>query len=346
MIFQAGSKMLHRDNIQIFRLPVLVALVAALVITVTLSCSRTAPDAAKDGKAVDEAVRATDAWPSHARPLYLMTPAEIDRYLKDLRANVPSPTARLNHIMLQYVGQGHRQGIIGDFPFDLGPDDLPLFNVEESDCVSFVESTFAMALADSWRSYFVMLQRIRYRDGRVSWETRNHFIEADWQVSNGWMIRDVNRELGADLLVQYAFEVERDKFFRRNGRKNPFPPQRVRLSYFPADEMEKIIPRLKSGMLFNMIRTNHTGKKWVGHLGFIHVDEEGEAFIVHSGIPTVRKIPFREYLETQMKDRDKRIREQKPYFEGFRFFEIRKDALERLRKIDGPRAPRLVITGK
>ncbi len=259
---------------------------------------------------------------------------------------MPDPTARLNHVMLQYIGQAHRQGIIGDFPFDLGPDDLPLFDIDESDWVSFVESTFAMALAESWRSYFTLLQRIRYRGGVISWETRKHFIEADWQVSNGWMIREVNRELGANLLEEYVFEVERDKFFERNGRKNPFAPQRVRLSYFPADAVEKIIPRLKSGWLFNMIRTNHTGKKWVGHLGFIHVDADGGTFIVHSGIPSVRKLSFRQYLAGQVKDRAKKISEQKPHFEGFRFFALRTDAMERLRKIDGPKAPRLVITGK
>lgn len=338
--------MIRRHIRKQFHERALASCLTMLIILCLSGCSRATPDPAKDGKAGDETLRATDSWPSHAKPLYLMAPAEIDRYLKDLRATMPDPAARLNHVMLQYVGQTHRQGIIGDFPFDLGPDDLPLFSVAESDCVSFVESSFAMALADSWRSYFVMLQRIRYRDGRVAWETRNHFIEADWQSSNGWMIRDVNRELGAGLLEEYVFEVERDRFFKRNGRRNPFPPQKVRLSYFPADAVEKIIPRLKSGMLFNMIRTNHTGKKWVGHLGFIHVDEEGEAFIVHSGIPSVRKLPFRQYLADQLKDREKKIREQKPYFEGFRFFALRGDALERLRKIDGPRAPRLVITGK
>ncbi len=335
--------MIRCDTGLAFHFKNLAVVLAALAVIAHAGCSRTAPDAGKEER---EAARAADGFPDHAKPLYLMRPAEIDRYIKDLRASMPDPSARLTHIMLQYIGQGHRQGIIGDFPFDLGPDGLPLFSVEESDCVSFVESTFAMALAESWRSYFVMLQRIRYRGGNISWLTRNHFIEADWQVNNGWMLHDVNRELGAGLLVSYEFEVERDKFFTRNGMKNPYPPQRVRLSYFPTGALDTILPRLKSGWLFNLIRTNHTGKKWVGHLGFIHVDDEGEPHIVHSGIPTVRKIPLRDYIRTQMQDREKRIREQKPYFEGFRFFALRKDALERLRKIDGPRAPRLVITGK
>ncbi|MCU0847464.1 MAG: DUF1460 domain-containing protein [Spirochaetes bacterium] len=287
-----------------------------------------------------------DMFPPYQKPIYFMSAAEIDRYIRFLSTREKDTVARLDKILLRHVGQDHRQNIIGDFPFDLGPDNLPIYNIKESDCVSFVESVLAMSLADSWRSYMVLLQRIRYRHGLISWENRNHFIEADWQESNRWLIRDVNSVVGAGLLKTYDLEIERDRFYAMNGRKNPFPPQTVRLTYIPADDVHKIIPNLKNGYLFNLIRTNHTGKKWVGHLGFIRVDREGIVYMVHSGIPTVRMLTFSQYLEAQIKDREKRILEQKPYFEGFRFFAVRGDAMARLRRIDGRLAPRIIITGK
>jgi hypothetical protein len=51
------------------------------------------------------------------------------------------------------------------------------------DCVTYVETTMAAALAPSPERFAALLRRIRYEDGRVSWRERNHYT-TDWLRRN------------------------------------------------------------------------------------------------------------------------------------------------------------------
>ena len=79
-------------------------------------------------------------------------------------------------------------------PFELH-DSLPMFSLENSDCVVFAEHTYAMALSQSWEEFFWMLQRIRYKDGVIGVATRNHYTEVDWNINNSWLVTDISAEL-------------------------------------------------------------------------------------------------------------------------------------------------------
>lgn len=62
-------------------------------------------------------------------------------------------------------------------------------NVDEFDCVTFVENMLAMALTldegrSSWRDFVYNLQRVRYRNGEVDgYPSRMHYV-CDWAVDN------------------------------------------------------------------------------------------------------------------------------------------------------------------
>jgi hypothetical protein len=78
---------------------------------------------------------------------------------------------RIAAIGRQNIGQQYKLNLLGEFPYQLH-DTLPMFSLEQSDCVVFAEHTYAMALSQSWEEFFWMLQRIRYKDGVVGVATR------------------------------------------------------------------------------------------------------------------------------------------------------------------------------
>src|SRR5262245_6448350 len=62
-----------------------------------------------------------------------------------------------------------------------GPDRPEVFVVRDDafDCVTFCEVVLAAAQASDVDEFALALRRIRYRDGEVKWEERNHYF-GDW----------------------------------------------------------------------------------------------------------------------------------------------------------------------
>src|SRR3954464_10289560 len=77
----------------------------------------------------------------------------------------------------------------GEFPLGDGagasPEPGPLFRTDAVDCQTYVETVLAMANARSLDQARAILDDIRYADGQPSFETRNHFTEAQWLPVNG-----------------------------------------------------------------------------------------------------------------------------------------------------------------
>ena len=61
--------------------------------------------------------------------------------------------------------------------------------------MTYVEQAVAAATADSYPALIKNLQAIRYKDGVIDYESRNHFLVSDWTRNNTWC-RDVTAELG------------------------------------------------------------------------------------------------------------------------------------------------------
>ena len=126
--------------------------------------------------------------PLLAKPLYQFNEAETGRYITYLQTAEPDLRKRIVHLARKNIGQPYRLNLLGEFPYQLH-DALPMFSLEQSDCVVFSEHTYAMALSHSWEEFFWMLQRIRYKDGVIGVTSRNHYTEVDWNVNNTWLRR-------------------------------------------------------------------------------------------------------------------------------------------------------------
>jgi len=257
------------------------------------------------------------------------------------------------HLACKNLGQPYELYLLGEMPFE-PYDPQPLYCLGKSDCVVYVEHTYAMALAHNWSGFMRLLQRIRYRDGQIGVVTRNHYTEADWNVSNCWLVEDITSQLAGDSAVTYEQTIDRAKFFKnRYGIKVEFPVERHRDHYLPTEAIERVAGELQDGDLVNVVRgaTKSVasasdvfgGNAWVGHVGLIVRGDDGQVHMIHSTEPKVRKEPLKEYIARSLERTSTSDAAGKPRLLGFKFLRLRDDALERLKAIDGPDAPRVSL---
>jgi len=228
----------------------------------------------------------------NARPLYRFTESELDAYLKYLSAAEPDLPRRVVHLARRNIGQPYKLGLLGEGgrePYD--PD--PLYCLSAGDCVTFVEHTYAMALARDWSSFHETLQRIRYKDGRIGFATRNHFTEVDWNPNNAWLFDDITRTLPGVAPMQVR--VDRAAFFRQRGLNLDVPPEDYRSYHIPRNRLAEVLPLLRDADVVEVVRGDDESQ-FISHMGLFVRDPAGVAMLLHSAEPAVREEPLLEYV--------------------------------------------------
>lgn len=291
------------------------------------------------------------------KPLYEFTEAEVDLYLKYLQAAEPDLRSRIVHLARKNVGQPYELYLLGEMPFE-HYDPQPIYCLDKSDCVVFSEHTYAMALGHDWPSFMSLLQRIRYRDGRIGVATRNHYTEADWNPSNRWLVRDITNDVGKGQVAHFRQRVDRSAFLKKRYSLDvDIPVEKHTDSYLPLEKIEMAKPHLQDGDFVNVVRgivganTRSTDgvqeSAWVGHVGLIGIgkDESGARRVsfIHSASPKVREEPIDSYIARSLEDAAERDAAGKARLLGFKFLRLEADPLENLSKIDGPDAPRVTL---
>jgi hypothetical protein len=258
-------------------------------------------------------------------PLHQLKPAQIDRALALLQAEQPDLRQRVATIARRFLNQPYELYLLGEFPYELY-DPQPLFNLESSDCVVFVEHVYAMALSRNWAEFFWMLQRIRYRDGVIGVTTRNHYTEADWLPANRWLFSELTDSLLPGAAVPYQMVIDRERFFRdRYKLQVPTPKQPHADSYLPKARVQEVLAQLQTGDLVNIV-TGVNGGAWVSHVGLVVVGSDGERRMLHSAAPRVAEQSFASYIEAaqQRTDKARAANPGKPATEllGFKFLRL------------------------
>jgi hypothetical protein len=257
------------------------------------------------------------------KPLYRMRPEEIDRYLAYLHVVEPNLRARIAHLGRKNIGQPYEIYLLGEFPYEV-IDSQPLFNLEKSDCVVFVEHTYAMALSQSWEEFFWMLQRIRYRDGVIGVTSRNHYTETDWNPQNAWLVRDVSADLAGERTATYQMTVDRTKFFKSRYKiDHAVPTEQSTQSYVPKSEVAAIVSQLQEGDLVNVI-SGQNGDYWASHVGIVVLGPNGERHLLHSSEPAVREETFDAFITRATERESRQANEGKPgkILAGFKFLRL------------------------
>ncbi|MGE0478895.1 MAG: N-acetylmuramoyl-L-alanine amidase-like domain-containing protein [Phycisphaerae bacterium] len=258
-----------------------------------------------------------DPRPLADRPLYTFDESELGAYLRTLAATTPLVTDRIVHLARKALGQPYEIYLLGEFPIELHDAD-PLYNLARSDCLTFAEHIYAMALSDDFDTFLRTLQRLRYRDGVVGMLTRNHYTEADWNPNNAFAFEDLTATLaGGRAAAPMTATVRRAEFFRKFGIGEDVPVEEFRDHYIPSANLPLVAAELRDGDFVNIVRGN-AESQWVGHVGFVVRGADGGVNFLHSAAPAVREQPLADYLA-----KDRRC-------VGVKFLRLRTDARERM----------------
>lgn len=129
----------------------------------------------------------------------------------------------------KYLGATYLDNPLGE---ELPPDTDPLIRPDAFDCTTFVET----ALADG---DVEKLTKIRYKDGKVGFVNRNHFIETDWLINNSDIVADVTNEYG-DVATRTVTIDKQNWLHHVYNIDAEFEPQTVLLKYIPYDNLRQI----------------------------------------------------------------------------------------------------------
>lgn len=229
-----------------------------------------------------------------AAPLHTFTEAELDLYLRQLPPADHDLPARVVALARKSIGQSYQLFCLGEFPFELHDPD-PLYRLSASDCVTFVEQTYAMALSRDWPTFVQTLRKIRYRDGIIGIRTRNHFTESDWNANNRWLFEDVTRSIAGDAAVPYRLSIDRAALLRNFGIMHDGAVEFFDDLYVPRADLPALMPLLRDGDVVELVRGSRESP-YVGHMGIIAHAPVGAVTLIHSGRPAVRELRLEDYL--------------------------------------------------
>ena len=262
--------------------------------------------------------------------LFKLSPKELDIYLGYMQNTEPDLRKRVVRLARQNLGQPYAIYLLGEFPHEIYDAD-PTFCLTKGDCVVFSEHMYSMALGHDWSSFYSWLQRIRYKNGVPGMTTRNHFTEADWDINNSWLVKDVTNELGATTVTRYTEKIDRARFFSNFGIGQDIPVQMLHDSYIPAEAIPSVLDKLQDGDFVNIVRgVGENGGVWVGHVGLIAHGKDGKAHFINSTEPKAEEEPVMQYVERNLKLNKKRRKDGRAEFKGMKFLRLRADDLQKM----------------
>lgn len=213
-------------------------------------------------------------------------------------------------------------------------DQDPLYRFDTFDCTTYVETIMALALARDITEFEIHLNQIRYRQGQISYLTRNHFTDLQWipfNIQNGYLSEANERVLAAheikmataeinlpgwlrsikisEIRVPHASHEEKEALLEElHSIASDYNSQDATVPYIPIAEILKrpeLLHKIPSGTLVNFVRPNWDLTDIIGthqnisHQGFLF-RKNRILFLRHassSGEKKVLEIPFIEYLK-------------------------------------------------
>ncbi len=194
-------------------------------------------------------------------------------------------SARIEFISHALLGTRYRANtLIG------GPRQPEQFVVRDDafDCVTYCEVVLAAALARDYGAFDLALRKIRYADGVVRWDRRNHYFAE-------WIRRAVENGIGQPVALPQAVTIEKTVRWSNLGRR------RVSILGVPTDAALAHPDALASGDIIGFVskRENldffHTGLVMRGPHGELNlrhaaqsrrrvVEEPMALFVVANGV--------------------------------------------------------------
>jgi len=136
---------------------------------------------------------------------------------------------RINYFSDKLKGKPYFLGPMGEGR-SIYPSHKPRVNFNEMDCLTYIEHVLALAYSRDYGDFFNKLQSIRYKNGVIDYNKRNHFLIADWLLYNQLKVESEDLELGNFLLFEK--EIDKKKFFNDSNLINP----KVSIPFLPKEK--------------------------------------------------------------------------------------------------------------
>lgn len=129
----------------------------------------------------------------------------------------------------QYLGAKYVLDPLGE---GVPPDDDPLIRMDAFDCTTFVETVLANGDVDK-------LTKIRYKNDKVEFLARNHFIETDWLPNNADLVENVSAQYGKTQ-IRHIITNKKSWLHTVHNIDADVPIQSADLEYLPYSAFDKI----------------------------------------------------------------------------------------------------------
>jgi hypothetical protein len=215
---------------------------------------------------------------SPAKPVAEMSPAELTALIQQLQT-VPDEGERVVKASEAFLGTPYKLGCLGE---GKGRDPDPIVRYDQVDCVTFVEEVLALTRATSAQNATDVLQQIRYRGNDISYEDRNHYMEATWVPANTrkGFVRDITAEIAGADTVYDTRTVTLDMWHQRTvGRELELPDDKApvgtfKMALLPPDKVAAHAEQIPAGTIMMVAhRSGPEDPNRISHLGLvIHTD--------------------------------------------------------------------------
>ncbi|WP_413943992.1 N-acetylmuramoyl-L-alanine amidase-like domain-containing protein [Bdellovibrio sp. HCB-162] len=301
----------------------LLAMLMAVSLLPVSALSSVGSDAPKEGLFVrsDETLDSIYANSTAARIMSASVTARVKYY-----ANIF--LAKKSPYVVEPLGEGEN----GEF------NKGPLYRFDGFDCTTFVETVLALSLSSTPEQFKQTINKIRYKNGEVSYQTRNHFPSVDWIPNNtqAGFVEDITGKVGGEKTRWSQTWIEKDNWFRMKGPdffqlSTEFGKELGKIPYLSKEDLlnnRALENRIPSGAIFHVVRPNWDLKKAIGteldvsHEGFL-IRENGVLYMVHASnglrdggedYKGVKKEALREYIS--------RVMMKSPSMAGFNILRI------------------------
>jgi len=140
-------------------------------------------------------------------------------------ASIKNINERINYFANKLKNKPYFLGPMGEGS-SIYPSYKPRVNFSEMDCVTYMEHALALAYTKNYDDFFSTLQNIRYKDGRIEYKMRNHFLIADWVVNNKFAMDNEYWTMENEIFEK---EINKKLFLKDSSLKNPA----ISISYLP-----------------------------------------------------------------------------------------------------------------
>jgi hypothetical protein len=236
---------------------------------------------------------------------------------------------RMKRISEPFLGRSYEIDGLGE---GIEPDQDPPVRYDAFDCVTFIEEVLALSWAGDPMGAPSYRNALRYEDGKVGYEHRNHFMLAQWipeNIASGFF-EDITHTLGETHRIEK--EVTQSVWRNWAGTAgftlplNELPVGTYGLNVLSLDEAEAAMDKIPAGSLILTVRRPNSWKPIVvSHVGFVIAADGDEP-------PMIRHA-------TKMSGGSVRDHLLPWYFDHMRWYKRPVEGISVLKPIDqGPRA--------